>query len=152
MSEDFRAAFRYACKLLSYRQRSVKELSERLENKGFSRNAVLNAVERLQEAGYLDDSKLALSLKMKAQEAKLLGRAGARQYLLQMGVPREQADEALADYDELQSAMRLIERKTRALRGSPDYKLKRRIADILRRRGYSAETVRKSLGETTGII
>ena len=78
-------------------------------------------------------------------EVKLLGSFGARQYLRQMGIPEETSDEALVDYDELESARRLLDKKLRALKGQPLAVARRRLTGYLQRRGYKAETVRRTI-------
>jgi regulatory protein len=145
MSEDTRRAIQHAYKLLSYRQRSVKELAERLQRKGFSTTVVREAIEHLKSNRYLDDSVLALSLRRNAEEVKLLGAVGARQYLMQKGIPRETAEEVLADYDELATARRLINRKLKIVKDCPETVLRRKLSGFLKRRGYSTDTIRKSL-------
>lgn len=145
MSGEGRKALQYAYRLLSYRGRSEKELAERLQRKGFSPASVHEAVGHLKDDGYLDDGALALSLRRKAEEVKLLGARGAGLYLRQMGIPREVAEEALGGYDELASARKLLERKMPAMGGRPEAVVRRRLAGLLQRRGYSADTVRRSL-------
>jgi regulatory protein len=145
MTGEADKALRYAYKLLSYRQRSIKELGDRLRRKGFSPACVRQALERLEGLGYLDDGALALSLKGKAGDVKLLGSAGARQYLMRMGIPRDTVEDALADYDELAGARRLVEKKMKTLKDYPRAVIRKRLLGYLKRRGYSGDTVRKSL-------
>jgi regulatory protein len=128
MSEEGRKALRYAYRLLSYRGRSELELAGRLQRKGFGPASVHEALGRLKEGGYLDDGALATSLRRKAEEVRMLGASGARLYMRQMGIPR-----------------RLIQRKMPAMGGRPEAVVRRRLAGLMRRRGYSAETVRRSL-------
>lgn len=145
MSGEEDRAFRYACLLLGYRGRSERELAGRLRKKGFGPEAARGAMERLRKYGYVDDRALAGVLRKTAEEVKLLGSAGARQYLRRMGIPRETAEEALEGYDELDSAVRLARRKSQSLRGLPEADWRRRLYGMLRRRGYSSGTIRKTL-------
>ena len=66
-------------------------------------------------------------------------------YLGKMGIPRAIAEEALEDYDELSSALRLVENRRRVAEGLPPVVARRRLSDHLRRRGHSAWTARKAL-------
>ena len=145
MSEEAGKALRYAFKLLGYRGRSGSELRQRLRLKGFTAAAVDEALERLGQGGYLDDNALAISLRRKAEEVKFLGSRGAKMYLMKMGIPREIAEEALQDYDELSSALRLVENRRRVAEGLPPGVARRRLSDYLRRRGHSAWTARKAI-------
>jgi len=145
MAVEFDKAVRYAYKLLGYRQRSIKELGDRLKRKGFSSSCIRDTLEPLKSLGYLDDHALARSLRYKASETKLLGTTGAKQYLVRMGIPRNEAEDVLFDYDELSSAKRLLEKKMGNLENNPKPVMRRRLVGYLRRRGYSTDTIRKSL-------
>lgn len=147
MSSEVSDALRYAFRLLSYRDRSEREFRERLGRKGFSPHAVQRAIEKLGDGGYIDDGALAVLLRRRAEEVKLLGAAGAGMYLRRMGIPRPEAAEALEGYDERPAALRLIRAKAGSLRGLPPEVLRRRLIGYLRRRGYSAETVFSTLNE-----
>jgi regulatory protein len=145
MSEEAGRAFKYALKLLGYRGRSESELSMRLRQKGFGASVVTKTIDRLRQGGYVDDSALARSLRRRAEELKCLGSIGAKMYLRKMGIPKEIVEDALEGYDELSSAMRLLESRRRVTEGLPAKVVRRRLSDQLRRRGHSAWTARKAL-------
>lgn len=134
-------ALRYAYRLLSYRGRSKKEIKERLERKGFD-NAD-ETIRRLEQLGLIDDRARAEALKKAASESKHLGRASAVQYLRQMGIERQMAEEALRDYDEIKAAEGLIRKKARILGKAGGQVSLRKLSDALRRRGFSSDTIRK---------
>ena len=135
-------ALAYALKLLGYRQRSERELSQRLDRKGFTRAEAMEAVDRLKEAGYIDDAATARMLKDHAEGVKCLGRRGAKSFMRGRGIGSLDADEAL---DEESAARRLLARKLRALEGQPRQVARRRLAGYLSRRGFSSEVTRKLL-------
>ena len=138
-------ALAYALKLLGYRQRSERELSQRLDRKGFTRAEAMDAVDRLKEAGYVDDAATARMLKDHAEGVKCLGRHGAKSFMRVRGIGSLDADEALEEYDEESAARRLLARKLRALEGQPRQVARRRLAGYLSRRGFSSEVTRKLL-------
>lgn len=148
--DDEGRALAYALRLLSYRGRSERELADRLLARGFTARAAGAAVERARALGYVDDGALAKSLRRSAEEVKLLGASGAARYLRRMGLSGAAAEEALRGYDEAESARKLLQRKSRSLRGPDEASRKRRLAGMLRRRGHSAETVRKALKSFDG--
>lgn len=150
MSEEAGKALRYSFKLLSYRGRSESELSKRLSQKGFDPQVVEKTMGRLKEGGYLNDGALARSLKRRAEEVKLLGRRGAAMYLREMGIPKDIAEAVLEDYDELASAIKLVENRQKKVEGLPPAVVKRRLGDQLRRRGHSGGTMRKALEALNG--
>ena len=52
-------AFRYACRLLRYRDRSTAELTRRLRMRGFSDAAIRNALRRLADQNLVNDERFA---------------------------------------------------------------------------------------------
>jgi regulatory protein len=142
----------YACKLLSYRSRSEKEMSERLRMKGFGEDEINRAITHLRSAGLLDDGKLAHSLIRYVGEAKGLGLSGTKHFLLERGVPREIVDETTREIDEVEIAKRLLYKKLRAWSkfSRPDQaRLKKRLYGFFSRRGYTPETIKKAMEEFT---
>jgi regulatory protein len=113
--------------------------------KGFDEHAIATVIARLFSQGFLDDRKLAASLKRYAGETRHLGAGGTRRFLRERGIPGEIIDETLADIDEADLARKMIEKKMTALRQYPQERILRRLYGLLSRRGYSAETIRKAL-------
>lgn len=140
MKTPLEDALRYSYRLLSYRGRSKKELSERLIRKGFSEDIVIDTIQRLSEQGLLDDRARAEAL-ARGAELKGLGYRGALEYLRKMGIERVEAEDALSGYDEIGAAERFIRKKSKS------NKDRRALAGSLRRRGFSPEVIRKTLKE-----
>ncbi len=138
-------ALAYALKLLGYRQRSRRELRQRLRQKGFTDKETRQAIEKLLEYGHVDDAATARSLRDQAERVKLLGRSGARMFLRQRGIDSEDTEQALEGYDEKSTALKLLERKRGALAGLPRHVARRRLAGYLGRRGYSGESLGRML-------
>ncbi len=146
-------ALRYALKLLGYRGRSEKELAERLRLKGFGASAVDAVIRRLRSSGFLDDRKLASSLKRYAGESKHLSILGTRRFLAERGIPKDLIEETVEDIDETEIVKRLVEKRIAAWgklsspgerrRFTPD--MIRRLYTFLARRGYPSETIKKTL-------
>jgi regulatory protein len=137
----------YALKLLGYRGRSEKELRERLDRKGFSRDIIDRALLRLKEAGFIDDETLAADLKRQAFERRLLGYEGARSLMLRRGLSRPVVESALG-YDEdveVEKASRVLDRKTASMGNYPAEEKKRKLWNLLKRRGYSSGVIRKAM-------
>jgi len=127
----------------------------KLRAKGFDEPDILSTMLRLKETGFLDDKRLATSLKRYAEESKHLSISGSRRFLIQRGVPADISDEAVKDIDEVETARRLVEKKiagwgkhghTQVPPGSDDTRL-RKLHGILYRRGYPFEAIKKVLGE-----
>jgi len=138
-------ALEYALLLLGYRARSEKEMRERLIRKGYSGPETAKAMKSLSQMGCLNDRELALALARQARETKRLGRKGAAAYLFRMGIPGGFAEEALAEYDECEGAKNLVRKKLKTLGGLPEDVRRRRLYGALARRGFSGQTIRKTI-------
>jgi regulatory protein len=145
-SGSFEKARQYAFLLLRYRDRSEKEIEQRLQKKGFSGEIACRVRDYLKEYGFIDDAKFAAALKRTALEQKRLGRAGVLRYLLSKGIPAEMAkDVAAEDADYENSAAALVERKMKQYAALDDLTAKRRIWAALGRKGYSPDEIRSAL-------
>jgi regulatory protein len=139
----------YALKLLSYRGRSEQELRERLKKKGFSQTEAIATIHDLKQAGLVDDENLAETLKWEAFSAKLLSAEGAKRYALGRGIPRDVAEKAFPADEERdkENARRLIEKKLRVLKNYPFATVRRRMYNLLARKGYSSGLIVELLKE-----
>lgn len=137
----------YALKLLSYRGRSEKELRERLRRKGISQTVVSSVLKHLKETGIVNDMSLAEALKREAINAKMLSRTCARHYVLGKGIPREIVAIVFSkeDTSDAENADRFIDKRLRSLRNYPPEVIRRRLYNLLSRRGYSYETIKEAL-------
>ncbi len=146
-------ALRYAFRLLGYRGRSEREMSDRLRLKGFGDSAVGAVIDYLRSSGLLDDRKLASSLKRYAGETKHLSIMGTRRFLAERGVPKDLIEDTIEDIDETEIARKLVEKKIASWRrhSAPGDRRKptpdviRRLYVFLVRRGYPSETIKKTL-------
>jgi regulatory protein len=137
----------HALKLLGYRGRSEKELRERLVRKGFREDVIDRTLQHLKEAGLIDDVALAANLKRQALERKLLGYEGAKSFLLKKGLSRPVVESAL-DYDEeaeLENAVKFLDKKMTSMQNYPAKEKKRKLWNLLARRGYSSGVMRKAM-------
>jgi len=139
--------------LLSYRNRSEKELQERLRKKGFPELHISVTLKHLKQSGYLDDHALALDLKRQAFNNKLLGHNRARIFLLDRGLPDDIVNETMT-YDEETEAQKiqvLMDKKIKTMGICPDNKERKKLWDFLVRKGYSYNTIRNALQKLTQV-
>lgn len=135
----------YALKLLSYRGRSESEMIERLSRKGASDQSIASTIQYLRDAGLLNDFSLAEALKREALATRMLSQAGARTFILKRGIPKNIVDSVFAgdENTDLENAVRLSEKKLKALAMYPVLTARRRLYQLLLRRGYSVGTIMK---------
>ncbi len=147
----------YAMAILSRRSISEKELLDKLLQKPHSENispedweqAAEAAVERMKELGLVDDEDYAGKLARDLSHLRKLGPRRIRQELMQKGVDRELAEEAVEDLDQnpQEDIMELLEGKfarlaQAAAEGEP--KEKQRLIGRLLRMGYGYSDIRQA--------
>lgn len=141
---DERARARQAALLLlRYRLRSRAEVAARLRQRGFSPSVSDSVVADLAAEGLLDDARFARAW----AEHRALGQSGparARAELRQKGVDPALVDEIVRQVfagQEADLAAALVERHLRRLSGLPAEVRLRRLAGLLRRRGFSGGVI-----------
>lgn len=147
MTDSANDANLYAIRLLGYRGRSESELRDRLARKGFRQDVIDSTLLRLKEAGLVNDRTLAANLKRQALEGRLLGYRGAKTFMLKRGLSRPVVESVLG-YDEeteLGNAVKFLDKKITAMRSYPSGERKRKLWNLLARRGYSQDVIRKAM-------
>jgi regulatory protein len=138
--------FQRAVKLLAAKPRSVAELRERLLEKQWTNEAIVEAVLlKLGEYGYLNDERFAFGYASYRVRQKPVGRQRIMRDLQLKKVDRETADEALRlvfeETPEDELIDRAIEKRTR-LRGLPRTRPEiKSLIDHLMRQGFSYELI-----------
>jgi regulatory protein len=132
--------------MLSRRELSRAEITAKLIDRGFTREDVDAAVERLADNRSLDDRRAAFAHVRTASRLKGRGRLRIQRELEARGFSRELTREALAELppdEDLNAIKRFIERKGRTLDDSPAGR--RRLFNQLLRRGFSSAMIAKVL-------
>jgi len=142
-------ALNAALRLLGVRQRSVFELAGKLKDKGFTRDDIDRTVERLKEAGYLNDEAFAKALAASRARNKSWGPAKITQDLLKRGIARETVSGAvaLACPEEENLARAALEKWRRRNRALSDRQEKEKAFRHLSARGFSPSAIWKALGK-----
>ncbi len=140
-----------AVRLLTYRERSTKELVDRLREDGYLPETVTAVLERLAAAGLLDDDRFARSLARNLTQIRRLGRSRAARELTAHGIDpllaEEALDEALSVDDESAAAgelARTLALKTGATRD--------KITSRLLRRGYAPRVALSAAREAMSAV
>lgn len=141
----------YALLLLSYRARTVKELTGRLRRKGFGLEVADAVIARLRELRILDDSRFAADFAEARLKLAHKGKRIVRAELRKLGVEKQEIDAAIAQApDETEAAAQLVEKlKSRYARLEPEVR-RRRLYALLARRGFSPDTIRAVIGLVDG--
>lgn len=142
----------YAFRLLAVRQRSQKELCERLCRKKFSLPVINKAIGYLKEIGYINDRRFCEDW-VRTKLKNYFGLARIRFELEQKGIDKETIERALnASTDDMISANSILDfaklKYKKLLRQTDDpIKIKRRLYGFFLRRGFSPEEVLNALSK-----
>ena len=129
-------AYERALNLLSYRPRSIAELSRRLRQAGFPPSAIEAALARLERVGLVDDRSFARYWVENREAFRPRGHRMLRWELQQKGVADQIIDEVLAPLDEAATASRLARKRASRLRHLDEVTFRRRLSAYLARRGF----------------
>ncbi len=142
---SFEKALNFSLHLLNFRQRSEKELRDKLELKKFSQDIIDQLFLYLKKLGLIDDVSFAQAWVNTRMMLKPSGLFKLKYELIGKGIRPKIIDEVL---DNLKNecnlkevALGLARKKISASKLGDKNKLKRRLYDYLRRRGFSGEVV-----------
>lgn len=142
-----------AANMISARPLSKKELTRKLRDKGASEADTADAADWLESIGALDDAAYAAML-VRHYSAMGYGEAKMRDELYCRGVPKELWDGALAQMPDAEAVIeKVIAQKTRG--AAFDESGRRKLFDLLLRRGFSRQDIKNALsrlGETIEMI
>ena len=129
---------------LDRKDRTSKELYNKLCQAGFDKKAVAKVIGRLIEVGLIDDYRFAENYASRLMESNVSKRE-ALQKMLQKGVPYDTAKEVLSEYeaDENEQITALIDKKYRT-KLMADGGVEKVYAALVRK-GFSYEAVKTAL-------
>jgi len=116
-------------------------------------DAASRVLDRLQQAGLIDDQRFARDWVESRQARRQLSRSALQHELQAKGVAREFIDLALEGVDredELRAARGFAGKKLRSVADLPSEVQRRRVAAALARRGFSSDIVSRVLADLIG--
>ena len=152
--EEIAKTKKAALRLLSFKPRSESELRSRLRRKKLPGQAIDEVVAQLRREGWVDDEKFARLYALSRMQGCSLGKNRVRLELTQRGLSGAMVQTGMAairDIDEWDAALELAKKRLASMGGVPIEAKKRRLRGLLMRRGFSAETTFKILGQLTGL-
>ena len=141
--------------LISLKDRTKKEVRLKLEEKFWNKNAVLKAIEKLEEFGYLNDLNYVISY----IESKTYGKNRISYNLFQKGIDRSTVEKAYLALDEEKEENiddvkleKLIDKNSRKInisnsRDEKKLKEEQKLIQYLARQGFSLDKIFKKLKE-----
>ena len=151
-ADEFDKAKQAAVNLLSYRPRSIKEVSNRLVHKGWNKDLADRVTGELVDKGYLNDEEFAAIFARDRAKNKCLGPVALKSELIKTGVAEkiiEQTIEAVySKYPADELIQRLMKKRGIDLDVPLVKKEKQRFINLLKRKGFTwdqMESVVKNL-------
>lgn len=148
-AEEQNKVINHALKLLSYRQKSEKEIYDKLKEKGYDLDKIDNAIQYCIERNYINDKVFAETFIRDKMNINKLGSQRIKYELIGKGVSKDIIDKVLApDYDvELEMAMELALKKMPSYKNDDYNAIYRKLGGYLQRRGYSFDIVRQVMNK-----
>ena len=140
-ADEFDKAKQAAVNLLSYRPRSIKEVSKRLVHKGWNKDLADRVTGELVDKGYLNDEEFAAIFARDKAKNKCLGPVALKSELIKTGVAEkiiEQTIEAVySKYPADELIQRLMKKRGIDLDVPLVKKEKQRFINLLKRKGFT---------------
>lgn len=146
-SEEENKVINHALKFLSYRERSEKEVYDRLKMRGYDEEKIQNAINYCLDKDYINDERFAELFIRDKTNLKKLGSRRIKQELMIKGISREIIDRVLIpDYEEeLNMALEVAKKKFPSYKNDNPEAQYRKLGSYLQRRGYDFDIVRQVL-------
>ena len=152
MSARPRNARQIALRLLARREYSASQIHQRLSDRDLPESDINAAIERLTDAGLIDDARVAHAWARRAAEIKLRGRSRTRREIEALGIAPDIARQAVAAvFDELDEDAVLERAIAKRVVGQlQDRGQFRRVYQALLRQGFPPDRVAARLLERRG--
>lgn len=124
--------------LLSYRQRSRSELSQRLKEKGHGQRVIESLLDEFESKGYINDLEFAKMYATHLVENKMNGKIAVRNKFFQHNIPdhilNPIIDKLYVSNPPLDLVKSIIEKRLQMRKRTP--KEKTRLVNLLKRKGF----------------
>jgi regulatory protein len=148
--ERKREAKDVALKFLSFRRRTEKQVKEKLQKKGFDEKTIKATIDKLKEFDLINDLEFAFSWVKDRLTFKPRGKRLLKQELWKKGIKKDIIEQVTKELcrDEEKSAFELVEKIKKRYKNLEPKVAKRRMFNLLLRRGFSYETTKNALSQT----
>lgn len=146
--EELSKAKDQALKYLGYRQRSKKEIVDKLKKMGFEEDIIEDALIYLEEYGLVNDVEFAKSFMRDKINLNKFGPTRIKYELYKKGIDENIVEEVLEeDDDEYSRALTLAKKKLPSYKNDDKNAIYRKLGGFLQRKGYSYDCISKILRE-----
>ncbi len=140
--DDREVAYQQALKFLSYRQRSIAEVSRNLKEHRYAEEIVSEVLTRLQNNGLLDDRRFAESWVENRSEFRPRSKRALAVELRQHGIADEDIDPITQDIDDEELAYQAGLKHSRKMENLEWMEFRQKLSSFLARRGFSYDVIK----------
>lgn len=139
----------YALRLIEFRDRTKKELYDKLREKGYSENDIDDEIEFLKSYGYINDRRFAEHYTNDAINLKKWGKIRIRTELIRKGIDRDIIDDSIEEaFLDIEDDRVLSQMQIRFKNSDfSNIKERTRIFNFFMRRGFSAEEIKGAMNK-----
>ena len=139
----------YALRLIEFKDRTEKELREKLKEKNYDENSIDDEIEFLKNYGYIDDKRYAEHFVNDAINLKKWGKIRIRSELLRKGIDRDIVDNAIDDaFEDIGDNLVFSQMQTRFKNSDfSNIKERTRIFNFFMRRGFSPDEIKGAMNK-----
>ena len=139
----------YALRLIEFKDRTEKELREKLKEKNYDENSIDGEIEFLKNYGYIDDKRYAEHFVNDAINLKKWGKIRIRSELLRKGIDRDIVDNAIDDaFEDIGDNLVFSQMQTRFKNSDfSNIKERTRIFNFFMRRGFSPDEIKGAMNK-----
>ena len=149
--DEFVYAKKIAYDSLSYRSRSISEISKKLKSKDISPDTIQKVIKHIQELGLLDDEQFAKQLISEKIKRKPVGKKVLMQKLYQKGVDKNVSTKVLEqEYtpeNEREFALQNFKKLFPKIREQDKNTQRKKTYELLARRGFDYEVINEIIRE-----
>ena len=148
-AQALQRAKQQAYRLLTYRSQTSSELSERLQQRGYTTTIIAEVLRELASDGYIDDRRVALDWARYRLQTKPTGRRRMAWELQRRGIPSELLNEVLhqvySEFDEAMLAEQAARKRLRSKELPLSPRERQRFSGYLMRLGFEPDTIMSAL-------
>lgn len=147
--ERLNKAVNYTVKLLSYRQRSEKEIRDKLIEKEYMDHQIEYAINYCKDRNYINDYEFASAFTRDKINLNKYGPIKIKYDLLNKGVSEEIVNSVLDENldNEYNQALEVAKKQVQRYKKDDKYKKYRKLGGYLNRRGFTYDTINSVLNE-----
>ncbi len=134
-------AYQKSLNFLSYRVRSKQEIKQYLQKKGFGKEAVEEAIERLTDKGYLNDAEFGQLWVENRNRFNPKGKTALRYELRAKGLSEADIEKALNELNEENLAWQAVQKQLTRWQTLDNLTFRKKLTGHLARRGFSYDII-----------